>query len=74
MAAVAGSGAPAPEVGLEVADGHWIVELAWAEHHLAVVTDHDAELDSYLASDGWKVLHADDQDLTVEITRELAGP
>lgn len=73
MAALAGAGAAPPEVGLEVADGQWIVELAWPEHHLAVVIDHDGELDNYLASDGWTVLHADDQDLAAEITRELAG-
>jgi hypothetical protein len=73
MAVLAGAGAAPPEVGLEVADGQWIVELAWPEHHLAVVTERDAELDSFLASDGWTVLHADDQDLVLEITRELAG-
>lgn len=70
MVALASAGGAPPEVGLEVADGQWIVEIAWPERRVAVVLDHDIQLDEYLLSRGWKVLHADDADL-VELTREL---
>ena len=73
MTVVAAAGAAVPEIGLEVADGQWIVEIAWPAERVAVVTEQDAALDAYLEGAGWTVLHADDEALAEEITKELVG-
>ena len=57
---LASGGAPLPEAGREVADGEHQIDLAWAQHRLAVVLDEDAERDAWLTRNGWTVLPPDE--------------
>jgi hypothetical protein len=56
---LAAAGAAAPEVGAEIADGSWQVELAWEERQVAVVSDDETERDAWLAEHGWRAFRAE---------------
>jgi ATP-dependent helicase YprA (DUF1998 family) len=60
---LAGTGASLPEAGLEVADGEYVVDLAWPDAHLAVVVDEDPERDEWLSTHGWVVVPARTDDV-----------
>ena len=48
-----------PVVGVDVGPGNdWIVELAWPENRVAVVTDQDAERLTWLETQAWTVFDA----------------
>ena len=56
--ALATTGVPIPEAGLEVAGGEYSIDLAWADDRLAVVLGEDTERDEWLSADGWTVVPA----------------
>jgi ATP-dependent helicase YprA (DUF1998 family) len=56
---LAESGTPVPEAGLEVADGDYIVDLAWEGQKLAVAMTEDQERDRWLTEHGWTLVAAD---------------
>jgi hypothetical protein len=58
---LAAADVPAPEVGIEVGQGEWQVELGWEDHRLAVAIDVDAARDAWLVEQGWTVLRPGDQ-------------
>ncbi len=62
---------PPPEVGFEVGDGRWQVELCWSNVRLVVVTDDVTEREEWLETEGWRVLHSRSKDLAQSITDEL---
>ena len=62
-----------PEVGHEVNDGEWLVELSWPSVRVAVVIDVNPERDSWLAADGWLVLDGERDEATDEIRAGLAA-
>jgi hypothetical protein len=53
---------PVPEPGYEACAGEFVVDLAWVEQRVAVVTEVDDGRDAALAADGWTVFGPDDQD------------
>lgn len=60
-----------PDVGPA---NEWMVDLAWPEHRIAVVTETDEDRDTWLADQGWNVLELPDyapDDLANVIVGEL---
>jgi hypothetical protein len=53
---------PIPEPGYEACDGEFVVDLAWVEQRIAVVTDVDDGRAGALAADGWTIFGPDDPD------------
>lgn len=55
---LAGRGTQIPEAGAELGpdDDVWQVELSWPVHQVAVVVDHDAQRDTWLAAHGWRIV------------------
>ncbi len=51
---------PVPEPGYEVRDGEYIVDLAWPDLKVAIVSDEEPERDAALTADGWSVFGAED--------------
>jgi hypothetical protein len=50
---IAAQGGQAPEVGHEVGDDAWPVEVAWPAHRVAIVIDVNAQRDEALRELGW---------------------
>ena len=70
---LAATGIDAPEVGFEVNDGTWCVELAWPARSVAVLTDVNEARDAWLRSAGWTIALGDSPNAMTEVVEALAG-
>jgi len=54
-------GAPVPVAGYEVGDGDegWIIEVAWPDQRIAILSDSDEARDAWLAAQRWDARPAD---------------
>ena len=66
---LATSGVSVPEAGLELADGEFLVDLAWPEARVAVSVDEDADRDDWLSAHGWTVVPVDAKQILSALTR-----
>ena len=57
---LAEAGIAEPEAGLELADGEYVIDLAWPAVRVAVVQDADDERDRWLRAEKWTVLPPDE--------------
>lgn len=73
---LASQGREPPQVGLEVADGRWQLELAWEEAKIGAVLEADDERDEWLRRRGWTVmtLGGSDPDGEGFLSKTLGGP
>jgi hypothetical protein len=53
-------GAPIPEPGHEARDGAYVIDLAWVDKRIGVVTDEDVERDLTLSLAGWRLFTPSD--------------
>jgi hypothetical protein len=70
---VAAQGVEVPEVGHEVGEDGWPVEVAWPAHRLAIVVDVHPQRDAALRELGWNIWPADTAELAGLIMEELAA-
>jgi ATP-dependent helicase YprA (DUF1998 family) len=66
---LATSGVAVPEAGLELADGEFLVDLAWPEARVAVSVEADPERDDWLSAHGWTVVPVDAKQIQNALTR-----
>jgi hypothetical protein len=66
---LATTGVAVPEAGLELADGEYLVDLAWPDARVAVSVDEDADRDDWLSAHGWTVVAADAKQIVTALTR-----
>jgi len=59
---VAARGCPVPEVGAEVGDISWPIEVLWDDRRVAIVDDDVDDRDKWLADNGFEVLFVDEVD------------
>jgi len=67
---LANTGVDLPEAGLELADGEYLVDLAWPAARVAVSAEEDPERDEWLSEQGWTVLPVDVQRILIALTYE----
>jgi hypothetical protein len=70
---VAAQGGEVPEVGHEVGEDGWPVEVAWPAHRLAIVVDVHPQRDAALRELGWNIWPAETAELAGLIMEELAA-
>ncbi|OZC67242.1 DEAD/DEAH box helicase [Rhodococcus sp. 06-462-5] len=61
-----------PEIGVEVGDGAWPVEVLWADANLAIMDTDDVDRDSWMSEHGYRILHLERVDVD-ELVKLLAG-
>ncbi len=66
---LATTGVPVPEAGLELADGEYVVDLAWPEARVAVAAEDEADRDDWLTAKGWTVVPIDAEQVLAALTR-----
>lgn len=66
------NGIAPPEVGLEINDGQWSVELGWPDHKIAVVIDTNPARDTWLTTQAWQVIPARAPDAAATLSRSLS--
>jgi hypothetical protein len=67
---LATTGVPVPEAGLELADGEYLVDLAWPAARVAVAADEDEDRDDWLSDHGWTVVPLDAKRVLTALSRE----
>ncbi|MCZ2859984.1 DEAD/DEAH box helicase [Blastococcus sp. VKM Ac-2987] len=67
---LATTGVDVPEAGLELADGEYLVDLAWPAARVAVSAEEDPERDDWLSEQGWTVLPVDVRRILIALTYE----
>ncbi|WP_018801986.1 DEAD/DEAH box helicase [Salinispora arenicola] len=73
LTTLAEAGIPLPEIGYELGDDAWPVELAWPGKRVCVVIDEDPARDDAYANAGWQLHHTGGEARLepVELIREL---
>ncbi|ROO52705.1 uncharacterized protein DUF1998 [Micromonospora sp. Llam0] len=73
LTALAHARAPLPQIGYELGDEAWMVELAWPDARIGVAVDDNVERDDAYAHAGWRIHHAgpDAEPEITELIREL---